>query len=321
MAAAIAAAVLLTAGLPAAAASVATTISRYPYLVGFGLSSVESASIDLYANQQLAVVGVPRFTLPPGTPPSTVPTGTISVYDGTTLLATQPLAYSLVSWCGALPCAAWQADIVLPSLSPGVHLITVHYSGDATFLASTSTAITAKVVAPPPPMPIPTTISRYPYIAGFGLSSVESASIDLYANQQLAVVGVPRFTLPPGTPPSTVPTGTISVYDGTTLLATQPLAYSLVSWCGALPCAAWQADLVLPPLSIGTHVITVHYSGDATFLPNRSTVIATNESHHRQPGRQRSPRRRCGPRTLDRPRRRRRPRCGCRLARSRPCRG
>jgi len=66
-----------------------------------------------------------------------MPTGTVSFYDGTTLLGTAPLNTSGV------------ATLSTTSLSAGAtHVITATYSGDSNFLTSTTTASTSVVVAP-----------------------------------------------------------------------------------------------------------------------------------------------------------------------------
>ena len=58
-----------------------------------------------------------------------------------------------------------------------------------------------------------------------------------------------------------VPTGSVSFYDGTNLLGTSPLNSS------------GQAALTTSSLTVGTHTINAHYSGDSTFNPNSAPPL------------------------------------------------
>jgi len=70
--------------------------------------------------------------------PTGTPTGTVSFYDGATLLNTATLSVGSASYATT-------------SLSVGVHSLTATYSGDANFTGSTSSATTVTVVAPVAP--------------------------------------------------------------------------------------------------------------------------------------------------------------------------
>ncbi len=76
---------------------------------------------------------------------SGTPTGTITFNDGSTPLGTATLSSGAGSFS-------------ISSLGAGAHSITASYGGDASFTASTSSAITVTITAPPPPP------------AGYGLS-------------------------------------------------------------------------------------------------------------------------------------------------------
>jgi hypothetical protein len=68
-------------------------------------------------------------------------------------------------------------------------------------------------------------------------------------------------------------TGTISFFEGATLLATKPAE---PGYCGP-PCSDPQrvafASLSLPNLSVGTHAITATYSGDSIYMPSTSAAF------------------------------------------------
>lgn len=59
-----------------------------------------------------------------------------------------------------------------------------------------------------------------------------------------------------------VPTGTLSIREGTTTLASTP--------------AIWSTDLVVEGLSMGDHTLVVHYSGDEEYEPMTSTPVVVH---------------------------------------------
>jgi hypothetical protein len=124
-----------------------------------------------------------------------------------------------------------------PPLRVGTHLLTVTYNGDSNFLSSTSTPY-ALVVNPA--STTTTLTSSSPTIA-FGQPLTLSINV--------AVV-------PPG---GGTPTGTVTVADTfqgvTTVLTSGQLGTTLPSF---------------PPLAVGTHILTVIYSGDSNFLGSMS---------------------------------------------------
>jgi len=73
-------------------------------------------------------------TLTANAPGSGTPTGTVSFYDGTTLLATSTLS-------------GGAATYTAPKLGAGSHAITVRFNGDVDFLGSTSAAVTQTVLS------------------------------------------------------------------------------------------------------------------------------------------------------------------------------
>jgi Bacterial Ig-like domain (group 3)/FG-GAP-like repeat len=114
---------------------------------------------------------------------STVPTGTVTFFDGATSLGTGTVTAGVATFS--------------TTLAIGTHTITAHYGGDANFHASISTILNQAVTITPDS----TTV----------LSSVNPAavtqSITLSATVATSAAGV-----------TTVPTGSVTFFDGTTSL-------------------------------------------------------------------------------------------------------
>ena len=156
-----------------------------------------------------------------------LPTGTAQFFDGSNPLATITLD------------ATGAASFATSSLSVGVHSITVHYSGDANFTASTSSQVSITIT----PAATSLTLTVSPNAPVFGNPITATASITFSA---------------PAIPGGTV---TFSV-DGTTL--------------PAVTVANNAASLVLSTLSAGTHTISASYSGDGNFAPSAAGPVTVN---------------------------------------------
>ncbi|HEV8000773.1 MAG TPA: Ig-like domain repeat protein, partial [Planctomycetaceae bacterium] len=161
------------------------------------------------------------------TPGAGTPTGTVLFMDGSTVLGPGTLN------------GAGQATYTTSALLAGSHSITAVYQGDSNFTTSTSAAITQRVLKA-------------------GTNATVSSS---------------QTSVPPGTPVTFtatvvstaagagVPTGTVTFYDGSTVLGTMTLNGS------------GQAMLPKTWTTAGAHKIKVKYSGDANFDPIASAVI------------------------------------------------
>ncbi|HZK80796.1 MAG TPA: Ig-like domain-containing protein, partial [Humisphaera sp.] len=129
----------------ASATSFSVTIVAPPKLipnVGLGSSNIEVAqyqSVTLTASVGFAIEDG-AFVV------GAVPTGTVSFYDGQTLLYT-----------GAVD-ASGTLQFVTSTLQPGAHSITASYSGDGAYAAGTSTALTQTIdpIAADSPLLVPT---------------------------------------------------------------------------------------------------------------------------------------------------------------------
>ncbi len=141
-------------------------------------------------------------------------TGTVSFYDGSTLLGTVTLVNNAASFTTS-------------SLSLGTHTITAVYSGDDDFNGSTSGGLTLTVQMAP-------------------------TSTYLESSSQTASAGTPvTFTayIYSDSEGGPTPTGTVSFYDGSTLIGTGTVVNGV-------------ATFTTSSLSVGDHTITAVYSGD-----------------------------------------------------------
>ncbi len=112
------------------AGSVSTASSLVVTAVPVPVVSLTSSATTLAVGQGLtltATVSQPNGPL--------VPTGTVVFNDGVTVLGQETLT------------GAGVATMQVPSLAAGVHLLTANYSGDGTFAANNSTAVTLTVVS------------------------------------------------------------------------------------------------------------------------------------------------------------------------------
>jgi hypothetical protein len=160
--------------------------------------------------------------------PSGSPLGTVSFFDGATLLGTVSVNSS-----GA-------ASFSTSGLSVGSHSITAVYSGNSGFAGSTSNAVN-EVVSVANPATTTTALGAVPNPASFG------APVQLTASVSPA--------------PSGSPLGTVSFFDGSTLLGTATLNLSGV------------ATLPVNTLGVGTHSLTAVYSGNVNFSTSTSTPV------------------------------------------------
>jgi hypothetical protein len=158
------------------------------------------------------------------TSPSPNITGTVSFNDGSTPLGSVPVA------------ANGTATFPTSSLTFGLHSITAVYSGDTAHSGSTAPAISQRIV--------------------------QQASIGLSSNSNPATTGTAvSFTVKLAGNSSTLPSGTVKLLDGTSLLNTVTLD----------PTGA--ATYTTSTLGIGSHSITAVYAGDTNYSAVTSTAL------------------------------------------------
>jgi Glycoside hydrolase family 44/Bacterial Ig-like domain (group 3) len=142
---------------------------------------------------------------------------------------------------GTVPVTSGTATFSTSSLSNGTHTVTAAYSGDSNFSPSTSPVVTVVVSAP---SKITTT------------TSVSASATQLTVGQTLSLNIVVAPQSGTGTP-----TGSVTILDGTTQL-------------GAPSLTVGAATFSTSALAVGTHSITVSYSGDSNFATSTSAVLS-----------------------------------------------
>ncbi len=173
------------------------------------------------------------------------PTGTVTFMDGTTTLGTVPLSTSS---------GATSATFTTTALAVGSHSITAIYSGDTDDLPTTSAVLTFKVAQDT----TTTTLTASP------ASPALDQSVKLTAT--IGITG----------PGAGVPTGTVSFYNGSTLLGT-----SIVATTNGVSTATF----TIPYLAVGVFPITAQYSGDTNDLTSTSAALALTMSRVHRSGR------------------------------------
>jgi len=167
-----------------------------------------------------------------------VPSGNLSLYDGNTLLLTEPLVNGL-------------AVFNTSKLSVGSHRITVVYAGSVNYAPSTSLPYIQVVNAPALNTKIVLTSSKGP--AQFGSPVTFTAKISSTHKKSKRMVDKPTKT-------TGKPTGTVTFFDGSFSIGT-----SLV--------VDGKAHLTISNLAIGKHKITAIYSGNPLFNSSTSAHL------------------------------------------------
>ncbi|HWE04162.1 MAG TPA: Ig-like domain-containing protein, partial [Tepidisphaeraceae bacterium] len=157
-------------------------------------------------------------------PGAGTPTGTVSFFDGATLVAITPVVGGV-------------ATLTTSGLDVGTHALVGVYGGDTDFNGSTSAVDTATVNQ----ASTTATLVAAPDPSVFGQSKTLTATIAAVA------------------PGAGTPTGTVSFFDGATLLGTAALSGGV-------------AVLSSTGFAVGSHDFTTVYGGDTNFLGSTSTV-------------------------------------------------
>jgi hypothetical protein len=182
--------------------------------------------------------------------PCCLPTGGVTFYLGDQTL--NCAGYYLTQ--GKVICSTfglWVSGSPQVPFAAGTYTIKAVYSGDSSYASSSSNLVT-QVINPVTGL---ISLNTWSYRGGTGASEAalgEQVSLSV-------TVGYPGFS--PGS--SVVPTGTVTIYDGTAVLATLQL-----SSAGAL--------LITSTLPVGTHVLKATYSGDTNVgAASSSTLTVT----------------------------------------------
>jgi hypothetical protein len=162
-------------------------------------------------------------------------TGTVSFYDGTTLLGTAVIN-------------ANTASLANVTLAPALlHTITAVYSGDTSWAASTSNAITLQSVLLPDVVTLELNINT------------------IGPGQLVTLVARVTPLLPPATNIEQNPTGNVIFYNGTTVMGTVALTPG--------PNNTSSSTLISGTLPGGDNVLTAYYVGDLYFAPGTSNPV------------------------------------------------
>jgi hypothetical protein len=166
---------------------------------------------------------------------SGIPTGTVSFFDGATLLNTAALN------------SAGTASFTISTLSVGSHTITASYGGDNNFLPSESD-------------PLNQVVNQ----AGTNTTLTSSSFPSSVSGQQVTFTATISVQSP-GTTAAAFPTNTVTLFDATTntTLDTEP-----VSTNGGITTATFN----ISNLSAGTHKLTATYNGDTNFATSTSST-------------------------------------------------
>jgi hypothetical protein len=187
-----------------------------------GTTAVVSSSVPNPVFGQAVTL---QATVAASAPGSGKPTGTVSFYDGTVLLGTATLRNGV-------------ATLKTTALAVGGNSITVVYGGDGNFVGTTSAALAVTV-------------------------SQDATTTKLSSSNATAVHGTPvtlTATVLSVKPGSGTPTGTVSFWDGSTLLGTVDLSGGV-------------AQLTYSFTALGKHKIEAVYNGDADFLSSTSAAL------------------------------------------------
>jgi hypothetical protein len=198
----------------------------------------------------LAVTGTPTARTPNTTytfvatvaPSATTPalTGTVSFYDGITLLGTAPVTSGTSSDTATLPVAL---------ANSASHSITAVYSGDSNWSTSTSSAVALATTL----MTDTVTLSANVSTAGPGASVILTATVTPSAVSTVEAN----------------PKGNVVFYNGTTIIGTAPLV-------AAPPGDTSVATLSLATLPGGSDTIHADYLGDFYYIAGVSNYVPLN---------------------------------------------
>jgi hypothetical protein len=170
---------------------------------------------------------------------TSTPGGTLTLSEGSVVLGTLDLST-------ASPVNGYYQLTAASGLSGGSHVLKVLYSGDGTYTATSSSFSVTGVI------PLSTSIS-----ASYSTSTTAGSAYTVNAGISGSVApNVPR-------------TGTLSLVDGDTILATVDIAT-------ATPNSSGYYALTATGLEVGSHTLEVVYSGDTNYAAASRTLSTLN---------------------------------------------
>jgi len=221
--------------LTATTATVTLISSPNPSRVGQAVSFTAQVS-------QIMIVSVPRGA-PESIPQATEPlTGKVTISDGATSLASLS------------PDANGQVTYSTSSLAAGSHTITATYTGDE-IQGPGSATLVQQVGQPLATAYVALASSPNPSISGQTVTFTAAVTSQAPASVTSQLANAASASV------ASAPSGTVVLSENGTVFANVPLN------------ANGQATYSLSTLSVGSHTITVNYSGDATTAPASSTLV------------------------------------------------
>ena len=176
------------------------------------------------------------------------PTGTVTVADGATTLATVPLAETGHTFVEVDNLPASTGMLV------GKHAFTVAYSGDNSFNPATSATVKVSVIKAP-------AITHIVPVPGRTVTAGAPETLVLVVDGR-GFAGFPAGV--------ENPTGVVQVFDnGKAISGRIPVVFE-----GPAGPGVSQAMLTVPSFSPGAHELLLHYSGDKNYSPARSFPLA-----------------------------------------------
>ncbi|MGE0404769.1 MAG: Ig-like domain repeat protein, partial [Candidatus Korobacteraceae bacterium] len=147
-------------------------------------------------------------------------------------------------------------------LEEGAHEIHARYEGSEDFEASTSNDVIVTVTVPPQAAETTTLLTASP--AG-EITSGSTVTFTATVASTTTVASLFAVAAPP-----TIPDGTVTFFDGQTVL-------------GAVSLDGGHAVLETSSLAVGQHSITAHYEGNSAFLASTSTPVDVTVASPPQP--------------------------------------
>ncbi len=173
-----------------------------------------AATVSVTSSATTVLAGLPVSFTATLTSSTGIPTGTVTLYDGGTSIQTAPLN------------AQGIASFSTNTLASGSHILTVGYSGDANYETGTSAAWTETI-------------------------NLAQPAVTLSGPANAVDVGTTVTLTGNLTSPGITPTGTLTLRDGASIVASQP-----ASTTGGF-------NFSTSSLALGTHTLSVAYSGDS----------------------------------------------------------
>ncbi len=236
------------AGSASTTASVTITVLPAPIATAATLTAIPNSTTQ-QVGLTVAVEACPRPA--EGTPDLT---GTVQIYEGTTLVGSSPVARFGIgsNSCGG---SYIRGQLTLTSVAPVTHAYVAVYGGDTHYLGSTTP--TATVTINPAPIPVATTTAL--------TAHSDAVTGDVYLSAPIEACPTP----------SNWPdiTGTVQFFEGATLVGASAVARSGIgtSSCGG---SFTVARLSLPAVAPGRHTYSASYGGADLYNASASSAVA-----------------------------------------------